>query len=127
MFEAKTNNIRVQVEPSYVLDESRPQQDYFFFSYKVRISNEGDQPTQLLARRWIIKDAYGKTEEVRGSGVVGMQPKLQPGESFEYSSFCPLSTPTGSMQGHYLMVNGNGDQFEVEIPLFLLSEPGHYH
>jgi ApaG protein len=121
MFEAVTLNVRVQVEPSYVRDESDPKQEYYFFAYKVRIRNESEQQIQLMSRHWVIKDAYGNTEEVRGPGVVGLQPKLGPGEHFEYSSFCPLNTPTGSMQGTYQMVS------DVEIPMFILSEPNHYH
>jgi ApaG protein len=127
MFEAVTLNVRVQVEPSYVRDESDPKQEYYFFAYKVRIRNESEQQIQLMSRHWVIKDAYGNTEEVRGPGVVGLQPKLGPGEHFEYSSFCPLNTPTGSMQGTYQMVSDKGEKFDVEIPMFILSEPNHYH
>jgi ApaG protein len=127
MFQAVTKKIRVEVEPSYVRDESNPSQNYYFFSYKVRILNEGEMPVQLLSRHWIIEDAFGKTEEVTGPGVVGLQPTLKPGEQFEYSSFCPLETPTGSMQGTYLMISARGDQIEVQIPKFILAEPGHVH
>ena len=127
MFEAKTKSIRVQVQPSYVQDESDPRQNYYFFSYKVRISNEGEQAMQLISRHWVIKDAYGKVDEVKGAGVIGVQPTLKPGETFEYSSFCPLSTPTGSMHGTYTMVGPRGESLEVEIPLFVLTEPNHYH
>ncbi len=127
MFEATTRKVRVQVEPSFVRDESDPSQDYYFFAYKVRIQNGGELPLQLMSRHWVIKDAFGNVEEVRGPGVVGLQPKLKPGEMFEYSSFCPLNTPTGSMQGTYQMVSEKGETFDVEIPLFILSEPNHYH
>jgi ApaG protein len=127
MFEAVTKNVRVQVQPSYVKDESDPAQDYYFFAYKVNIRNESERSIQLMSRHWVIKDAYGNVEEVRGPGVVGLQPKLGPGEAFEYSSFCPLNTPTGSMQGTYQMVSDKGDQFDIEIPLFILAEPSHYH
>lgn len=127
MFEATTEKIRVQVEPSFVQDESDPHQSYYFFSYKVRISNEGDIPVQLVARHWVIEDAFGHIEEVRGAGVVGVQPTLKPGDVFEYSSFCPLATPTGSMQGTYQMITSRGNTLDVEIPKFVLSEPTHYH
>ncbi len=127
MFEATTQKIKVEVLPAYVEQESDPSQDYYFFSYRIRIYNQSDLDVQLLARHWLIKDAFGKTEEVRGPGVVGVQPKLKPGEMFEYSSFCPLPTPTGSMRGTYLMVTAKGEQIDVEIPTFLLSEPTHYH
>lgn len=127
MFEAVTQKIRVQVEPSYVRDESDPAQEYYIFAYRVRIINESDRPFQLLTRHWVIKDGYGNVEEVKGPGVVGLQPTLQPGQHFEYSSFCPLNTPTGSMQGTYQMVTDKGEKFDVKIPLFILAEPSHYH
>jgi ApaG protein len=127
MFQAITKNIRVEVEPKYVNDESNPSQNYYFFSYHVRIFNDGKNQVQLLSRHWIIKDGMGRTEEVTGPGVVGMQPTLKPGDKFEYSSYCPLETPTGSMQGTYLMMSAGGEQIEVEIPMFILAEPGHYH
>jgi ApaG protein len=127
MFEALTQNIRVQVEPQYIEEQSDPKQNHFFFAYTVRIANEGPVTVQLLARHWIIKDGFGQTEEVEGDGVVGLQPTLHPGEVFEYSSFCPLATPTGSMHGTYLMKNQNGDSMKIEIPMFILSEPNHFH
>jgi ApaG protein len=119
--------IKVEVQPSYVREQSDPAQSYYYFSYKVRISNQGESPVQLVRRHWVIKDAFGQMEEVTGEGVVGMQPTLKPGDVFEYSSFCPLSTPTGSMQGKYYMRGPKGEEIEVEIPLFILSEPNHYH
>jgi len=127
MFQAVTNDIMIQVEPTYVRDQSNPSQGYYFFSYKVRISNGSRGAVQLVSRHWIITDGFGQVEEVVGPGVIGQQPKLQPGESFEYSSFCPLNTPTGSMQGKYVMLDGQGTQFEVSIPMFILCEPAHYH
>ena len=127
MFEAITGKIKVQVQPKYIEDESAPARDYYFFSYRVRIINEGDEQVQLLSRRWTIKDAYGSVEQVEGEGVVGVQPTLKPGDTFEYSSFCPLQTPTGSMQGSYFMVDSKGRKIEVEIPSFILAEPKHYH
>ncbi|MBX3021964.1 MAG: Co2+/Mg2+ efflux protein ApaG [Bdellovibrionales bacterium] len=127
MFQATTHNIRIEVQPAYLSEQSNPAQNYFYFSYRVRIVNEGSRRVQLLSRHWIITDAYGKVEEVTGAGVVGKQPTLKPGESFEYSSFCPLATPTGSMTGTYLMIDAQGEQLEVEIPKFILTEPNHYH
>ena len=127
MFAAVTRKILVEVRPAYVVERSDPSQDYYFFAYHVRITNQGDSRVQLLARHWLIKDGFGKIEEVRGPGVVGLQPKLKPGEVFEYSSFCPLPTPTGSMRGTYMMVDDKGEQIDVEIPQFLLAEPSHYH
>jgi ApaG protein len=127
MFEAITHGIRIQVEPAYVRDQSNPRENYYYFSYKVRISNVSERRVQLLSRHWIITDAYGKVEEVMGPGVIGQQPTIKPGESFEYSSFCPLATPTGSMKGTYLMMDAKGEQLEIEIPAFVLTEPNHYH
>ena len=127
MFVAKTGSIQISVEPSYVREESDPANNYYFFSYTVQIRNDGGDTVQLLSRHWIITDAFGKVEEVRGAGVVGVQPKLKPGETFKYSSFCPLPTPTGTMKGTYTMVDSQGQKTEVAIPLFILSEPSHYH
>jgi ApaG protein len=127
MFEATTQGIRVEVQPAFVREQSNPAQSHYFFSYKVRIINGGEKKLQLLSRHWVITDAFGQTEEVVGPGVIGQQPTLEPGQSFEYSSFCPLPTPTGSMQGSYILVDGKGVQLEVKIPLFILSEPNHYH
>jgi len=127
MFESTTGKIKVQVDPSYIREQSDPAQNHYFFAYKVRITNEGEKPVQLMRRHWVIKDAFGQREEVEGDGVVGLQPLLKPGEVFEYSSFCPLPTPTGSMQGTYLMKSSSGEEIKVEIPMFILSEPNHYH
>jgi ApaG protein len=127
MYRAVTHKIQVEVEPAYVEEESDPRHNHFFFSYRVRIANQSDLPVQLISRHWIITDGFGETEEVMGPGVVGQQPKIKPGEVFEYSSFCPLTTPTGSMQGTYLMVGPKGEEFEIQIPRFILNEPSHYH
>jgi ApaG protein len=127
MFEATTSDIRIEVEPTFIEAQSNPQQSYYFFSYRIRIRNGGSKRIQLISRHWIITDGFGQVEEVTGPGVIGQQPTLKPGDTFEYSSFCPLSTPTGSMQGKYLMVTEKGDQLEVQIPLFVLSEPRYYH
>src|SRR5665213_2555054 len=103
MFQAVTQDIKIEVEPSYVQDQSNPTQAYYFFSYKARITNESQVTVTLVSRHWIITDGFGQIEEVVGPGVIGQQPTLKPSESFEYQSFCPLATPTGSMQGTYVM------------------------
>ena len=113
--------------PQYVSDESKPDQNYYFFSYKITIKNKGNEAAQLMSRHWIITSATGHVEEVRGPGVVGLQPKIQPGQSFEYESACPLTTPTGSMKGFYTMVTENGDSVQVEIPEFYLVSPQSLH
>ena len=123
MSDALTNGVRVQVLPTYHPERSRPQARYWFFSYRVRISNVGEAPVQLLARHWIITDADGKVQEVRGPGVVGEQPVLGPGESHQYSSFCPLGTSFGTMHGTYEMVTDAGETFHAEIAPFALGEP----
>lgn len=125
--EAVTNNVRVGVESRYAPDQSQPFQSHWFFHYTVRISNEGDETVQLLSRHWIVTDGAGRVEEVRGSGVVGEQPVLAPGETFEYTSGCPLKTSTGSMRGTYQMVSEDGTHFDVEIAPFMLAEPYTVH
>lgn len=95
----------------------------YFFAYTIHISNEGQQPARLVSRHWIITDANGHVEEVRGEGVVGDKPRLEPSQSFEYTSGCPLATPVGSMRGYYRMVRDDGSSFEVVIPEFLLICP----
>jgi ApaG protein len=127
MFQAVTEDIKIEVEPQYIPDQSDPTQAYYFFSYRVRITNQSSTTVKLISRHWIITDGFGQIEEVEGPGVVGKQPTLKAGESFEYSSFCPLATPTGTMQGSYHMTNLAGREFEVSIPLFILSEPNQFH
>jgi len=122
---ATTNGIRVEVESQYAPGRSRP--GLWFFLYTVRISNDGEEAAQLVSRHWIIRDADGRIEEVQGPGVVGEQPVLEPGESYEYTSGCPLPTPFGSMQGSYQMVTPEGAQFDAEIAEFVLREPGSIH
>lgn len=121
--EAVTRNIRVHVETEYDPGRSDPQRNQWFFLYTVRLVNEGRERVKLVSRHWIITDAMGKVEEVRGPGVVGKQPVLEPGESFEYTSMCPLTTPFGSMRGTYQMITDKQEDFEVEIPIFTLTEP----
>src|ERR1700730_4087541 len=121
--EAVTRDIRVQVETEYAPGRSDPQQGQWFFLYTIRLLNEGRETVQLISRHWIITDAMGHVEEVRGPGVVGKHPVLEPGESFEYTSGCALKTPFGSMRGTYQMVNDKRESFDIEIPSFTLTEP----
>jgi ApaG protein len=121
--EATTRNIRVHVTAQYDPGRSSPGQNQWFFLYTVRITNEGSNTVQLISRHWVITDAMGKVQEVRGPGVVGHQPVLAPGESFEYTSGCPLTVPFGSMHGTYQMVDDRQEQFDIEIAPFALVEP----
>jgi len=121
--EATTREIEVTVRSSYVAERSQPVEGRWFFSYRIRISNRGPVPVQLLNRHWVITDAHGRVEEVRGPGVIGEQPLLPPGESFEYTSFCPLGTPFGTMEGSYEMVTEDGERFWANIGRFTLSQP----
>lgn len=121
--EATTRNIRVQVRAQYDSTRSNPNQNQWFFLYTVRITNEGRDTVQLISRHWVITDAMGKVQEVRGPGVVGNQPVLAQGESFEYTSGCPLTVPFGSMHGTYQMINDRKEQFDIEIAPFVLAEP----
>ncbi len=123
MYEAITQKIRVRVTTEYVPDQSEPEEDYFFWAYKVEITNLGKETVQLKTRHWRITDANGRTEEVRGPGVVGDQPVLEPGQSYNYSSGCPLKTPQGLMVGSYQMVGDNGRTIDVAIPAFSLDSP----
>jgi ApaG protein len=120
---AVTRGIRVEVRARYVPERSTPAAGRWFFAYHIRISNDGDATVQLLNRHWVITDQYGRQEEVRGPGVVGQQPVLTPGESFEYTSFCPLGTALGTMHGSYEMQTRAGERFDVEIARFALTEP----
>jgi ApaG protein len=125
--EAVTRGVRVRVESEYSADRSEPSKHQWFFLYTISIVNEGSDTVQLLTRHWIITDGTGHVDEVRGPGVVGKQPTLKPGESFEYTSGCPLSTPFGVMEGTYQMVSENGDRFDVKVAPFTLSEPYTVH
>jgi ApaG protein len=117
----------VSTQVIYRSSESQPEAGYYFFSYKIRIENKGPLPAQLMSRHWIIVDGFGQTEEVRGAGVVGLQPKINPGKCFEYESACPLNTQSGSMKGFYQMVSDDGSSFELEIPEFYLIAPNALH
>ncbi|MDP9121463.1 MAG: Co2+/Mg2+ efflux protein ApaG [Acidobacteriota bacterium] len=124
MSDTTTRGIRVQVDSFYDPDRSSPQENYYFFAYQVRISNLGDETARLVSREWFITDANGEVQRVQGPGVVGEQPALAPGQSFEYTSFCPLSTPVGTMHGTYRMVYPtSGESFEAVIAPFSLAVP----
>ncbi len=123
MYEAVTRSIRVRVTPAYQEEQSTPDESYFFWSYTVEIANEGEEPVQLKSRVWRITDGRGRTEEVRGPGVVGQTPMIGPGQSFSYTSGCPLSTPSGIMVGSYQMTAADGRLFDVAIPAFSLDSP----
>jgi ApaG protein len=120
---ATTRDVTVRVSVSYLPEQSEPGRGRWFWAYHIRIENESAQPVQLLTRHWSITDGRGARHEVEGEGVVGEQPLIQPGGSYDYVSGCPLSTPTGSMQGSYLMIAADGEQFDVAIPRFALHAP----
>jgi ApaG protein len=121
------NDIFVDVETAYVAAQSDPEQNRFVFSYTITIRNQGAVPAKLLTRHWIITDANGKVQEVRGEGVVGEQPRIKPGEGFRYSSGAVLETPVGAMQGAYQLVNEQGETFDAPIAPFRLAVPGLLH
>lgn len=123
MYTAVTHDIQVTVLPEFMPERSEPDQGQYFWSYTVEIANLGSRLVQLIARHWLITDAEGRVEEVQGLGVVGEQPVLQPGETFRYTSGCPLTTPSGIMAGTYRMTDGDGESFEVVIPAFSLDCP----
>jgi len=117
----------ISVSPRFLSEQSDPEKGQYLFAYTIRIVNSGQTVAQLVSRHWIITDANQHVEEVRGPGVVGEQPRLAPGEAFEYTSGCPLPTPFGSMRGTYQCVAEDGTEFEVPIPEFLLSVPRTLH
>jgi ApaG protein len=123
MYETVTNGIRVRVTPRYVEEQSSPEEGYFFWAYTVEIANEGKVTVQLKTRHWQITDANGKKEVVRGPGVVGQTPVLSPGQSFTYTSGCPLGTASGIMMGSYQMQLPDGTYMNVTIPGFSLDSP----
>jgi ApaG protein len=127
MAEAKKYEIRVDVTTSYLPEQSDPESDRYVFSYAITITNVGTVGAQLISRHWIITDADGEVQEVRGLGVVGHQPFLKPGEKFEYASGCALETPVGTMKGSYQMVAEDGRQFEAPIAEFILTMPRTLH
>lgn len=117
----------VSVVPQYVAEQSNPDKDEYLFAYTVTVRNTGEVAAKLLSRHWIITDADGDVEEVRGDGVVGEQPVLRPGEAFQYTSGCPLTTPVGSMKGTYHCVAEDGTRFDATVPEFILSMPRVLH
>ena len=123
----KPYELTVVVEPRFVPEQSNPAKHQFVFSYTVRITNTGEHAAQLIARHWIIVDGDQAQQDVRGLGVVGQQPLLAPGETFEYTSGCPLTTPVGTMRGSYHCVGENGIPFDVEIAEFVLAMPRTLH
>ncbi|MBX5483054.1 MAG: Co2+/Mg2+ efflux protein ApaG [Myxococcaceae bacterium] len=127
MSDTTTDGIRVVVKPAYWPERSSPEAGQYAFMYTVEISNVGELPAQLRSRHWIITDANGRVEEVRGEGVVGKQPRLAPGERFEYTSWAMLRTPFGSMRGSYFLVRPDGTRFEAKIGEFALTQPHALH
>jgi ApaG protein len=127
MSDTTTRGIRVQVRSEYIPERSSPRDGNYLFQYHVRISNVGSDTAQLISREWIITSADGEVERVKGPGVVGEQPVLQPGTAFEYTSFCPLKTQVGAMQGTYQMVTADGERFDAIIAPFTLAAPNALH
>ncbi|MBV9531291.1 MAG: Co2+/Mg2+ efflux protein ApaG [Bradyrhizobium sp.] len=123
MYRAVTRHIEVTVQPNFMPERSSAENSRFFWSYTIVITNTGDETVQLHTRHWIITDASGRRQEVRGEGVVGEQPVLAPGERFEYTSGVPLTTASGFMTGHYQMISETGERFEIEVPTFSLDCP----
>ena len=123
MYSAVTREIRVEVEPIYLDEQSEPDNGQFVWAYRVQIGNEGIEAVQLLTRYWHITDGMGRIQEVRGAGVVGEQPVLKPGDTYEYTSGTPLPTPSGIMKGTYQMKTPDGEKFDIEIPAFSLDCP----
>ncbi len=123
MYSQTTRQITINVQPTFLEDESSPEERRFIWAYTIRIENSGAETVQLLNRAWQITDANGRVEEVNGPGVVGEQPVLSPGESYEYTSGCPLATPSGIMVGSYEMETLGGERFDVAVPAFSLDSP----
>jgi ApaG protein len=123
MSDTTTRGIRVRVAPVFLPERSMPDEGRFFFAYRVRITNTGDETVQLMRRHWLITDGHGHVDEVEGPGVIGETPILPPGTTYEYSSFCPLPTSFGTMQGTYQMRTAQGETFEVQIGQFSLVAP----
>jgi ApaG protein len=128
MYREMTDPIQVQVEvlPAYVEERSNPALGYYFFAYQIKIKNLGEKKLRLTDRHWIIRDGNGIEEHVKGPGVVGEKPELNPGQEFQYTSFCPLRTPTGNMRGIYKMIDDDGHAYDIRIPLFFLRHPSTF-
>ena len=124
---ATTDGVTVRVSVSYLPEQSEPERGRWFWAYHIRLETEGDETVQLLTRHWVITDGRGARHSVEGEGVVGEQPVIEPGASFDYVSGCPLATPSGAMQGNYRMVREDGAIFDVEIPRFSLFAPAVLH
>ena len=123
MYSHITKAVEIIVEPQFISDRSEPEESRFFWAYTIQITNKGARTVQLMSRHWLIIDANGRQDEVKGAGVVGEQPILKPGETFRYTSGCPLTTPSGIMSGTYRMVDEDGASFDVVIPSFSLDSP----
>ena len=123
MYEKITRDINIKVRPFFLEEQSEPERNHFVWAYRVKILNQGGETVQLINRHWRITDNLGRMQEVKGPGVVGEQPILKPGESYNYTSGCPLETPSGIMVGHYEMTTLVGKRFLVEIPAFSLDSP----
>ena len=123
MYEAQTRGIFVRAEPRYIEARSSPDSQRYFWAYRIEIENRSPMTVQLRTRYWKITDAAGRVEEVRGAGVVGETPVIRPGETYAYTSGCPLTTPSGIMVGHYGMVSPDGEAFDIAIPAFSLDSP----
>jgi ApaG protein len=127
MYEQTTRHIRVSVRPQFLDHQSAPDQQKFVWAYTITVENLSGETVKLLTRHWIITDGLGRKQEVKGDGVVGEQPLLRSGDRFEYTSGCPLSTPSGVMSGSYGMINAQGENFEIVIPAFSLDSPYDVH
>lgn len=122
-YAATTRDVTVRVAPSYLPDQSEPTVGRWVWAYHIRLENDGERSVQLISRHWIITDGRGRVEEVQGPGVVGEQPVIEPGRSYDYVSGCPLPTPSGIMRGTFQMVDAGGASFDVDIPAFSLDSP----
>jgi ApaG protein len=123
MSDTITEGIRVQAEPQYLEERSMPESGQYVFAYRITISNLGEEPAKLVSRHWVVSDSTGQERHVRGPGVVGKQPRLEPREGFRYTSYCPLDTPVGNMRGKFQMVRDTGEQFDAEVGVFTLAAP----
>ena len=120
---AETRGVKIDVVPRYVSEQSEPDNQRWLFAYRITISNTGDEPVQLVSRHWIITNGNGIVQNVQGAGVVGQQPRMRPGEGFQYVSACPLDTAVGTMHGTYQMITDGGEEFDAEVPMFVLADP----
>ena len=122
-YTATTEDIQVEVIPSYLPERSSPENNQFFYGYKIRINNHSDKAVRVIYRHWKIKDGKGHTRDIQGSGVIGEQPLINPGQHYEYTSFCPMNTPHGNMRGKYQMIDEFGNRFWIDVPLFFFRPP----